>query len=127
MNTHIRQRWASALRSGRFRQCEGYERFRGPDGVAHCALGVLGALYEEEMGHHIFERLAGDPGGDRISDSAAFGRWAGIADWPRARGEDGDFIDTITRMNDGDDVLRAHAFPAIANFIESFDRELTFA
>ena len=41
MNPKIKQLWVKALRSGKYKQCDGQLRHKSEEGVRYCCLGVL--------------------------------------------------------------------------------------
>jgi hypothetical protein len=93
----VRSRWIAALRAQGHRKCEG-ELSNGMGGV--CALGLLA-------------EVAGFP--------ERFVSYHDIAD---AAGLNGDHIDLLWRMNDGDQVhepkYRKHSFSEIADVVEGW-------
>jgi hypothetical protein len=95
MDTQLKEKWITALRSGKYLQGHG-EMFNAEKGT-HCCLGVLCRVtkrslttgYEDDR----YDFAAGQIGSD-------------------------DLMTNLWKMNDGADGFEKHDFKQIANFIE---------
>ena len=120
MKVEIRERWASALRSGRFKPAKGAECLhRGHGAPSYCAFGVLVKLAEEETGLPLFCELPGERnemcaaliGRDRW---AIFEPWAGMVGARYGWSQDGRLVAAVLAANDA-----GATFEAIAEMVEA--------
>ena len=134
MNKTIAMKWVKALRSGKYKQGDGYLCQITSKGKKHCCLGVLTEMYQAEQKAKKKKALPAKVGkiyADASFDVVKYGsgecpaeelpvavrRWAGI------EGRFGELFDvgldgvgvyeSLSRMND-----EGHSFKKIANFIE---------
>jgi hypothetical protein len=115
MKKKIAQKWAAALRSGKYRQAKG--ALCAADDAGYCCLGVLCELYREETQKGQWISRAFDVGGNRW----AFKLPQSVAAWAGVRSAVGMYRETSSLMEDND---QGKTFAEIADIIEKYVEEL---
>lgn len=107
MNQEIKQKWVEALRSGKYKQGQGYLR----KGNNYCCLGVLCDLHDDKEwipSDHPTKPIYNY--GDELRNDyppAFISQWVAISEG---------FIETLIHYND----TKGFTFDEIANYLESF-------
>jgi hypothetical protein len=112
MKKSVATKWIKALRSGKFKQAEGFLKIDDDNGnPTHCCLGVLCELYNDEMRKSKKKTLSGTRFGS--SDNLLPRK---VMNWAGMQSRDGQFgtgLNDLTLMND-----HGQSFKVIANAIE---------
>lgn len=61
MNLEVKEKWLQALRSGEYKQGEGWLKHSDEGETKHCCLGVLCEIYAKENNVHFEEAPTADP------------------------------------------------------------------
>lgn len=130
MYSHVKSAWAAALRSGKFKQIIGCERYTPESGDAkprYCAFGVLVAIAEEKLGpltcqlsapkpRRVKEEDPLDNAGEAmigVEEWAKFEKWAGGTRMRDFNSPDGSIIKLAVEANDA-----GKTFEEIAGMVE---------
>lgn len=110
MNPKVKQAWIDALRSGKYKQGEGYLAQKAGEETFYCCLGVLCELHRQDHGGSWYMSFDGSTMGyedeRRVQyPSASVKRWANLD--PKAEPR-------LAEMND----IKSNSFDVIAQYIE---------
>jgi hypothetical protein len=131
MNKNIAKKWVKALRSGKYKQGQGYLKITDHEGDScHCCLGVLCELYNEEQKRHKKKQMKVHEVRWEGVSAIRFGQGntergvtvlpKNVQDWAGLKTQEGSFNDNVytyyedlTVLNDG-----GNDFYRIADAIE---------